>query len=126
MKASFTMQGDGYGLKPSHRKENHFQEEITVFDGKKEVVNLRIYGTGARNYACVWVKSPAHVVNGSGWAGGYGYHRPSAAAEEAFRAAGFTFDEHFGGCGESAMQDAAIAVAKAAGAVDPWIHISHG
>ena len=83
-------------------------------DGKLlELVDLRIGQTDATAYACVWL----HVVgygtcaHGSGKAGGYGYHRSSAAAESAFRSAGMVFNQSFSGCGDSMTREAV----KAAG-----------
>ena len=55
------------------------------------------------NYAC-----------GSGYAGGYGYHKASAAVCNAIDAAGFELDANIHGGGESALVDALKAVALAA------------
>lgn len=75
-------------------------------DGKLcELVDLRIGQTDTTAYACVWFYSNG-CAYGSGKAGGYGYHRASAAAESAFRAAGMVFDSGFGGCGDSATREA--------------------
>lgn len=74
-------------------------------------VELRCYGTGAKNFACLWVNaSPLHA-SGSGSAGGYGYHRTSAAVSEAIQNAGFTLSESIGGVGEGAIRDALCAIA---------------
>lgn len=83
-------------------------------DGKlQEVVDLRIGQTSSTAYACVWLHVAGYGTHacGSGKAGGYGYHRSSAAAESAFRSAGMTFDVSFGECGDSMMREAV----KAAG-----------
>lgn len=101
-----------------HRKEDHYQESllgVVVDDGKlKVVVDLRIYGTKAMNYACVWIQDSKHDVhcNGSGSAGGYGYHRPSAAASEAFYNAGVELDTPLAGRGDSIMEHAVEAVVR--------------
>lgn len=65
-------------------------------------------------YCSVWVYPPAGSavpsVSGRGTAGGGGYHKESAALEDAFASAGIRFEKHFGGAGESAMTRAIAAV----------------
>jgi len=51
-------------------------------------------------------------VSGRGNAGGYGYHKESAAIEDAFTSAGFTFAGHFGGCGDTPAEHAIEAAAR--------------
>jgi len=115
MKAKFIFK-DGINAK-SHRRENNFMEQYTGFvliDGElREIVTLRIYGTNAKNYACLWYNNIAEWASGSGSAGGYGYHRPSAAAQEAFDTAGVTLSECISGRGDSAIREAVEALAKA-------------
>lgn len=108
---------------PNDRKENNYLYEFAViavmpdYTTQNPVV-CRIYGTSShkRNYACVWTydRRNGNYVSraGSGWAGGYGYHRPSAAAESAFRNAGIDLDEAIGGRGDSAIKEACMAVAR--------------
>jgi hypothetical protein len=66
-------------------------------------------------YCSVWVSPPVTseypAVSGRGTAGGSGYHKESAALEDAFTSAGVTFEQYFGGCGDSAMQKAIEAAA---------------
>lgn len=124
----------------AHRKErNGFMQEYAaiVIPGPEDyrakyrrahaVVTLRIYGTDARNYACIWTsgEAPEHSRNGSGSAGGYGYHRPSAAAQEAINNAGFVLSQRIDGVGDSAIESAVLAVAAAIGFPDAVIHIAH-
>lgn len=105
-----------------HRKEKHFTEsyEVVTFDAKRgfnNPITLRVYSTNSKVYVCVWVnahaagkrKESVHV-SGSGSAGGYGYHRSSAAAQEALSNAGFTFDENISGRGNDAILSALNAV----------------
>lgn len=113
----------------SHRKEGKcFFSSYSIIDLSGEryghdkrlansAVELRLYGTGNQNFACLWVNhSKAEIhTQGSGRAGGYGYHRPSAAAQEAIGNAGFDLDESISGVGDSAIEEAMVAVAKAAG-----------
>ena len=119
----------------THRKENGgFMQEIAALvpstyrkNELHSVVTLRIYGTSAMNYACIWVNSQRKDIhcNGSGSAGGYGYHRPSAAAQVAINNAGFDLSQPIDGVGDSAMRDAVLALAKAAGYPSAKLHIAH-
>ena len=126
----------------SHRKENkcHFSALLIVDldnpsrwnDGRVSTpIEARLYGTGSKNYACLYVNVPAFdtrpetYTQGSGSAGGYGYHRPSAALGEAITNAGFTLSRCISGAGESAMREAMLAVALAAGIKNPGLIETH-
>ena len=158
--------------KRHHRKEGKcFLETYQVIDldaepwsngGLNAVVDLRLYGTGNMNFACLWVNySPksdsingssescancgveSHAphkkecaggnhklvseihTQGSGSAGGYGYHRPSAAAHEAIHNAGFRLSQAIDGRGDSAITDALCAIARCLGIVRFGIVRSH-
>lgn len=109
----------------AHRKDNHFRKQITAIainpDGRMyDAVTLRIYTTDAKTYACIWLASNCSWGgaidcwrNGSGSAGGYGYHRASAAASEAIYNAGITLSEDINGRGDLAMEEAVAAIARA-------------
>lgn len=85
---------------------------ISIDNGKmRELVDLRIGQTDTTAYACVWMYNNG-CAYGSGKAGGYGYHRASAAAESAFRSAGMVFTSGFGGCGDSAIREAVQAAGE--------------
>jgi hypothetical protein len=90
--------------------------------GMAELVTCRTYMSQSRNasvvYACVWGHSVdrTRYVAGRGNAGGYGYHKPSAAVSAALRSAGVTLSESIDGRGSSALRDALIALAVALGA----------
>ena len=97
---------------PNDRKDNGRLYEFAVIAAMPDYkienpVICRIYGTAShkRIYACLWTydRRNGNYVSrsGSGWAGGYGYHRPSAAAAEA-----------------EASEEAAEAVAEEAPAVE--------
>jgi hypothetical protein len=110
------------GLNPNHRKEGKcFFSSVCIIsrsrkpwsDGRLDPeITLRLYGTGSKNFACLWVRTEDDSRNGSGSAGGYGYHRPSAAADEAIRNAGFELSRSIAGVGEGAVRDALFAIAK--------------
>lgn len=123
----------------AHRKEGkcHFESMSIIdpsrcfdrFDGLREAlapIDLRLYGTGSRNYACLWVnKEPWGHASGSGSAGGCGYHRPSAAAQEAIEAAGFKLSRDIEGRGDGAIEEALFAIAKLIGVENPILFNSH-
>lgn len=84
-----------------------------------EIADLRIYGTQSTNRACVWVHKrggkESVYTSGAGKAGGYGYHRASAAAEAALNDAGFTFTKGISGVGDDAIKEGLLAVGRALG-----------
>lgn len=123
-------------------------ERIRVIDKKTErvVVDARIYMSASANasmvHCALWVtlkqaKKPTTwsypFTTGKGSASGYGYHKASAALQAAISSAGI---EIYGspynraepdnmkkrafidGCGETAMRDALMAIAYAAGFTD--------
>lgn len=103
---------------PSYRKEDHYLYEFAVMAVMpdytvKNPVTLRIYGTQSRNYAAVWCNGNGVYKSGTGCAGGYGYHRPSAAACEAIYSAGIELSEDINGRGDNSIKEAAEAIAKA-------------
>lgn len=105
---SFTPQDNINGK--AHRKENKFTDEISAIvnadgHGRSHVV-ARFYWTDTRCYCCLWVFDGKGVyASGSAFAGGYGYHKASAALSLAAREAGFKFDQHFGGAGDEACRE---------------------
>lgn len=110
----------------------------------QEVVVLRAYMSRATSasvvYASLWVRGNTYIA-GHGQAGGYGYHKESAAAEAAIQSAGIELfgnvysnaDEKpnfkkrvsFGGCGTDSMKEALKAIARTAGARGNLLVISH-
>lgn len=123
----------------NHRKDNHFRKQISAIainqDGRAyEAVTLRIYGTDSRTYACIWTKSNCawdnakdFWRNGSGFAGGWGYHRASAAAQDAMVNAGIELSEDISGRGDTIMENAVYAIAKAIWPenVNIYINVAH-
>lgn len=76
---------------------------------------IRIYGTQARNYAAAWIHAKGVYACGGGMAGGYGYHRSSAAVASALKDAGVNLSQPIGGVGESAIEGALYAIGVALG-----------
>lgn len=105
------------GINENHRKEKNFIGSIhgiAVVDGKAiGACELRLYATSSRVYACFWVYAGNVFGNGSGFAGGYGYCKKSAAAAAAIRAAGITLSEDISGRGTGAVKEAIKAITAA-------------
>lgn len=113
---------------PSHPRFNgtnysDTKELMSVFsvvgikDGElAEVATARIYRgrskTSTRVYATVWVRG---LCSGSGYAGGGGYHRGSAAVAGAIHSAGITLSGSIDAAGDSAIEAALLAIAEAMG-----------
>ena len=99
-----------------YRKEDHFYSQISAIEPStgKEAVTCRFYAPlkGSTVYCCIWINGKKHSASGSGKAGGYGYHKPSAALQTAIETAGFKLSEDINGRGDSAMYDAIESLAK--------------
>lgn len=111
MKATFTNRMDKFTA--SHRKENAFSKQyagVICDRGEiKEPVTVRIYSTDSRVYACVWVNASGYR-HGSAYAGGYGYHRASAAVGESIKNCGIDLDKDIDGRGDGAIREAIEAI----------------
>jgi hypothetical protein len=87
----------------------------------KEYVHAATYmsrstGHSGQIHASIWCHHAPCPTSGYGKAGGYGYHKPSAALQAAITSAGITLAEPIEGCGEQAMEEALRAIAIAQGA----------
>lgn len=101
---------------------------------ERTIVDCRLYMGRSKNsstvYASIWVnikdlKLPKDwaygFTSGSGSAGGYGYHKQSAAVQDALTSAGIELydkdkkQQFIHGVGDGAIRDALLAVAYAAG-----------
>lgn len=118
MKAKFNtknMNGHSIG---SNRKEKHFYKQFTAINSElNAVIELCLYATQSTHYCCMWIHDRKHNihVSGGGKAGGYGYHRASAAAENAINAAGISLSEHIEGRGDESIKAAMVAIMNALG-----------
>ena len=113
-----------------YRKENAFNSEWVIYDldTGREILCARFYGKGTVSYCCVWNFSDetfAGYARGAGKAGGYGYHKDSAALDAALKDAGFALSHSIAAVGESAMRSAFEAIAAHRGVVRPLIHVAH-
>lgn len=119
----------------NHRKEKssvEFESYLVVDLNGKPIggeahtpITLRLYHTTGRAYACLWINSGDTHTSGSGFAGGYGYHRGSAAAQVAINNAGIKLDSDIDGRGESAIRDALMAIATSLNISSPAIIRAH-
>ena len=118
MKATLTDRKQNYTK--SHDRESGFYREYRVLDLETltEPVRVRLYQP-ANNVYCV-VRAGRHH-QGSGRAGGGGYHKASAALGYAISNAGIALSEHIDGVGDGAMDRALLAIAAALGVNKPYL-----
>ena len=106
----------------------------------REVITVRCYmgwsASASVIHAVMWVKcADGHWTSGSGHAGGYGYHKESAAIASAISSAGVTLQDlendrkdhwfDLGGTGTSYYPQVFEAIARAAGYHGRTLFISH-
>ena len=131
MKAIFDRQKHLDNAKNMNGEKELVQRIIVVDDAgsKLTIVDCRVYVGHSRNastvYCSIWASGYINDewlwLSGHGKAGGYGYHKASAAMQNAITAAGFTLTDENGdsmpinGRGDEAMRDATIAIAAALG-----------
>ena len=105
-----------------HRKENkpHTTTALLYVDANGKIQNameVRVYHLlpsqdgMSRVYAAFWLHIDNTFVSGSGWAGGCGYCKQSAAASEAIKNAGFETDIQSSGAGMSTIEKALLEIA---------------
>ena len=102
---------------------------IAYKDGKfLEPVTVRWYmsrsGDGASPVYCsLWVHCSPYHVSGRGIAKGYGYHKPSAAFQDACDSAGIELSQPVDGRGDDAVRAAMFAIGKVLGFARADLHI---
>lgn len=107
------------------RQEKHFYngyKVVTIVNDEMEtLIDARLGGTSSCHYASIWLNTKYtdydyYIKYGdaraSAKAGGYGYHRASAALESAFSRAGMHFSIGCSGMGESMMRDCLLAAGE--------------
>ena len=100
------------------RQEKHFYNGYKVVaivnDEMETLIDARLGATDNCHYASIWLNTKYTDYDyyyqygdarASAKAGGYGYHRASAALNSAFHRAGMRFSVGCNGMGESAMRD---------------------
>lgn len=97
-----------------NRRERSFRRQLSLvdLDDGAEVACVRFYGSGSRSYCCAWIHYPGYHASGSAWCGGGGYHKDSAAMQEALSLAGIQFADNFAGVGENGETEALQALAR--------------
>lgn len=114
---------------------------LVAYDGGfKEIVRVKIWATktGSRYYAAIWVQGDDSNnrpwVSGAGSAGGWGYHKASAALSEALDSAeiklfrsqeqiDYTKAADISGRGETVLQEAIYAIGRACGYSQDKLHL---
>lgn len=128
MTATITTRG-AENIRPSHRDREaknglaYGFKAVTLRKGElEELVEVRVAFTKSGTcYAVAWLYQPPEYCpdgagmrgSGSGSAGGYGYHKGSAAVAQALHRAGVTLDEGISGRGWEATKEAILATARA-------------
>ena len=106
--------GKNYG----HKKEL-IQTFNVITDTLKEIITARCYmgrsASASVVYASLWITAPDYHGSGTGKAGGYGYHKISAAISEAILSAGIELSKDIEGLGDGAIHEALKAIAEALG-----------
>lgn len=146
MQAKITKQNYDGKIKQHRKENNRLLNEYAVLlpEKRKEYVRegnimrspiiARLYAVPSAQYgftihACVWINSATDkkpvYISGGGKASGCGYHKASAALQAAINDAGIVLSESIAGVGDSAINDALIAIAKALGFKRFHIHVSH-
>lgn len=101
------------------RSEQHADYIRTKEGGIRDLITVRTYMGRSRDasvvVAAIWVHLPDKVCAGVGTAGGYGYHKASAAIGEATGRAGITLAKSISGRGDSAIDEALRAIARRLG-----------
>ena len=105
---------------------------ITHKDGEfKEPVVVRWYMSRSGDsespvYCSLWVHSSPYHISGRGKAGGCGYHKGSAAFQDACDSAGIELSQPVDGSGDSLVKDAILAIGEALGFDITEMHICEG
>ena len=97
----------------------------------KEPITVRWYisrsGDGASPVYCsLWVRCSPYYVSGRGIAKGCGYHKASAAFQDACDSAGIELSQPDDGRGDSMVKDALYAIGAALGFERTELHICEG
>lgn len=135
MKATINFSNELKNNVSNFRKEKGFFSSFSAIvpDEKGKLfsaIDLRFYFVGrdgmSPTYACIWiVDRKGNFTSGGGKASGCGYHKPSAAAQDAMQAAGVTLSKSISGVGEGAIERALIAICEAMGYTEVYIHHAH-
>lgn len=109
------------GIRAAREKELIRAYKLVVYDHDHHLfltpVDLRFHmGRSSRSsvvYACLWVCGNDTYFTGYGKAGGYGYHKPSAAFASALASCGIELSERISCVGDEAIRSAIMAIGEA-------------
>jgi len=93
---------------------------VVMKDGKLETpLTVRFYmgrsTSASRVYCSFWLQKGMVFHAGSGWADGHGYHKSSAAFQEALDSAGIELSKPIDAAGDQAIDEAMEAIVRALG-----------
>lgn len=100
-----------------NRKESSFYREVMLVNDKlTSIMQARFYGNGSNIYCCIWINDTASNthLSGGGKAGGYGYHKASAAFAKALSDSGIE-NKDISCVGDTAIEQAMRDIAVALG-----------
>lgn len=122
MKATFTKSNfyaiseAAYNARDKQALLHQYSVLAETENGTREIVIARLYASLHRDackVTCILWTNGRHNANASGWASGYGYHKGSAALADAISSAGIKLTDDISGCGNDAMREALLAIARA-------------
>ena len=106
-------------------KKEEIRQMLVVgrpFGKMKVLLNIRWYMGRSKSastvYCSFWLSRPDrndYRLTGAGRAGGYGYHKRSAAFDDAINNSGAKLSRSIAGVGDSAVEEAALALVQATG-----------
>ena len=104
----------------NYKGQNELVKSYNVItDTLQEIIIARCYMGRSANastvYASVWINTSEVHTSGKGKAGGYGYHKESAAIAEAIESADIYLDTDISGVGNGAIHEALGAIAESMG-----------
>ena len=133
MNAKFTKTNVSNALNMGDKKETVKQMILIAYKGGEfsEPVTVRWYmsrsGDGASPVYCsIWIHCSPYHVSGRGIAKGCGYHKASAAFQEACDSAGIELSQPVDGRGDGLVREALFAIGAALGFDRAELHIREG
>lgn len=127
-----TMKADVSNMRETEKNfsnaRNGFDREIAVIDPAtgRSIVIARFFWPASQVTCLLWVHGKTAYGRGIGRAGGYGYHKPSAALGAAIGKAGIVLSQAIDGRGDGLMTEACEAIARAVTGKRRFItHVAH-
>ena len=110
------LSGDKETIRTLHAVAYDRQHDTIRTYAVAHIYASRSAGHSGQIHASVWCHRVPCPTSGYGKAGGYGYHKSSAALGAAITSAGITLTDPIDGRGDRAMEEALRAIAIAQGA----------